>query len=58
MDLDEAVEKGLIEYIGREIDDKYNQEILNMAINEDIDKDIKLSTPHSTEQEISQLEGS
>lgn len=42
MDLDEAVEKGLIEYIGREIDDKYNQEILNMAINEDIDKDIKI----------------
>ena len=29
-----------------------------MAINEDIDKDIKIVYTHSTEQEISQLEGS
>lgn len=42
MDLDEAVEKGLIVYIGKEIDDEYNQKILDGAINEDIDKDIKV----------------
>lgn len=42
MDLDEAINAGLIVYIGSEIDDKYNQEILDMAINEDIDKDIKI----------------
>ncbi len=42
MDLDKAIDSGLIEYIGSEIDDKYNQELLSMAINEDIDKDIKI----------------
>ena len=42
IDLNEAVDSGLIVYIGSEIDDKYNQEILNKAINEDIDKDIKI----------------
>lgn len=42
MDLDKAMEAGLIEYIGKEIDDKYNQELLDLAINEDIDKDIKI----------------
>lgn len=42
MDLDEAVKKGLIAYIGKEIDDEYNQKILDGAINEDIDKEIKV----------------
>ena len=42
MELEEALDKGLIQYIGKEIDDKYNQEILNMTINEDIHKDIKI----------------
>ena len=42
MGLEEAIDKGLITYIGKEIDDEYNQRILDMAINEDIDKDIKV----------------
>lgn len=44
MDLDEALEKGLIEYIGKEIDDKYNAEILNRSIRkgEELDKDIRV----------------
>lgn len=42
MDLDKALEEGLIQYIGKEIDDKYIQETLNLAINEDIDRDIKV----------------
>ncbi|MGN9165911.1 phospho-sugar mutase [Tissierellaceae bacterium HCP3S3_D8] len=42
MDLQEAVEKGLIVYIGKEIDDEYNQRVLDMSINDDIDKDIKV----------------
>ncbi|MBC8591350.1 phospho-sugar mutase [Wansuia hejianensis] len=42
MDLDEALDKGLITYIGKEIDDDYHQKRLDMAINDDIDKDIKI----------------
>ena len=42
MDFDEAISKGFITIIGKEIDDEYNQELLNMAINDDIDKDIKI----------------
>ena len=42
MDLEEAKEKGLIEYIGKEIDDAYEKELLNLSLNEDIDKDIKI----------------
>ncbi len=42
MDLDEAVENGLIQYIGKEIDDAYDKELLNLALNDDIDKDIKI----------------
>lgn len=42
MDLDTALENGLITYIGKEIDDEYNQIIVDMAINEDIDKDIRV----------------
>lgn len=42
MDLDQAIDKGLIEYIGKDIDDSYYAEVLKMTINEDIDKDIKI----------------
>ena len=44
MELDEALEKGLIEYIGSEIDDKYNKEILSRSIRtgEELDKEIRV----------------
>ncbi len=42
MGLDEAMEKGLINKIGKEIDDEYTADLLKMAIREDIDKDIKI----------------
>lgn len=42
MDLDEGKEKGLINIIGKEIDDEYITELLKMAIREDIDKDIRI----------------
>lgn len=42
MNLDEAVNKDLIQYIGKELDDEYNQKIIDMAINDDIDKDVKI----------------
>ncbi len=42
MDLNKAIESGLIEYIGEEIDNKYNSELLGLSLNDDIDKDIKI----------------
>lgn len=42
MSLDDAIEKDLISYIGKELDDAYNKELLNAAINDNIDKDIKI----------------
>ncbi|MFA7412333.1 MAG: phospho-sugar mutase [Tissierellaceae bacterium] len=42
MDLSEGVEKGLIQYIGKEIDQAYDEELLKLSINEDIDKDIAI----------------
>ena len=42
IDLEDGIEKGLINIIGREIDDEYNQYIIDMAINDDIDKKIKI----------------
>lgn len=44
IELNEGLEKGLIEYIGSELDDKYNQEILNRSIRdgEELDKDIRV----------------
>lgn len=42
MELEEAVEKGLIEYIGKEIDDEYNSELLKLSLNDDIDKNVKI----------------
>lgn len=42
MDFEEAKSKGLIKMIGKEIDDEYNSKLLEMAINEDIDKTVKI----------------
>ena len=42
MDLDKALEQGLIEYIGEDLDKKYNSELLKLSLNDDIDKDIKI----------------
>ena len=43
MDLDKAIESGLVEYFGDELDNKYIKDILSLTINdEDVDKDIKI----------------
>ena len=42
MDFEKAKEEGLIEIIGKEIDDEYAAELLKMSIHDDIDKDIKI----------------
>ncbi len=42
MNYDEAIKKGLINIIGNEIDDEYTKALLNMSINDDIDKDVKI----------------
>lgn len=42
LSLQEGKDKGLIEIIGKEIDDDYTDKLLKMAINENIDKDIKV----------------
>lgn len=42
MDLDKAIESGLLEYIGKEIDDEYNRELLDLTIRDDVDKEIKI----------------
>ncbi len=42
MDFEEAKKKGLIEIIGKEIDDEYYSELLKMKINDDIDKNVKI----------------
>ncbi len=42
MDLDKAKEKGLIEMIGNEIDENYDEELLSLTLNDEIDKDIKI----------------
>ena len=41
-DKDQAMESGLLEYIGKEIKEEYIGKLLEMKINEDIDKDIKI----------------
>ncbi len=41
-DLDEALSNDMIEYLGEEIDEKYYQKRLDEAINDDIDKDIRV----------------
>lgn len=42
IDLEEGLDKGIISYIGKEIDDAYNQDVLDSAISDDIDKDIRI----------------
>ncbi len=42
MDLEEGLNKTLINYIGKEIDDEYIEDVKSLALNEDIDKDIKI----------------
>ena len=42
MDFEKAKEEGLIEIIGKEIDDEYTAELLKMPIHDDIDKDVKI----------------
>lgn len=42
IDLDKAIKDGLIEYIGKEVDDSYEKELLELKLNDDIDKDIKI----------------
>ncbi len=42
MDLDKGIKEGFIEYIDRQVDEKYNEELLNLKISNDIDKDIKI----------------
>ncbi|HAE92709.1 MAG TPA: phosphoglucomutase, partial [Tissierella sp.] len=41
IDLDKAIQDGLIKYIGKEVDDSYEEELLELKLNDDIDKDIK-----------------
>ena len=42
IDLKEAEARGLIEYIGKAIDDAYDKELLSLSLSDDIDKDIKI----------------
>ncbi|WP_026894542.1 phospho-sugar mutase [Clostridiisalibacter paucivorans] len=42
IDEEEAQEKGLLEYIGTEIDNEYIEKVKDLAIREEIDKDIKI----------------
>ncbi len=42
MDKEEAIEKDLLTYIGKELDNEYIDKVKSLALNEDIDKDIKI----------------
>ncbi|NLW23060.1 MAG: phospho-sugar mutase [Tissierellia bacterium] len=42
MDLEEALDRGLIKYIGKEIDYEYIEKIKKLAIRDDIDKNIRI----------------
>jgi phosphoglucomutase len=42
MDLNEAIERKYINYVGKEIDDEYIGKVKNLALNEDINKGIKI----------------
>ncbi|MDO5725427.1 MAG: phospho-sugar mutase [Tissierellia bacterium] len=42
MEFSEGLEKGIIEIIPKSVDDAYYEAVLGMAINDDIDKDIKI----------------
>ncbi|AEX85017.1 phosphomannomutase [Marinitoga piezophila KA3] len=39
---EEALNKGLLEYVGKEIEDEYIEKVKGLAIREEIDKDIKI----------------
>jgi phosphoglucomutase len=39
---EEALEKGLLVYVGKEIEDEYIEKVKGLAIREDIDKDVKI----------------
>lgn len=39
---EEAINKGLLEIIGQDIDDKYMEKVKELTLNEDMDKDIKI----------------
>ena len=42
IDLEEGIDKGLIKYLGEEIDDEYIEKVKALDLNEDIDKDIRI----------------
>lgn len=42
VELEDGKAKGLIEIIGKEIDDSYDEELLRMALSDEIDKDINI----------------
>ncbi len=42
MDKEEAMKKGLLTYIGKELDDEYIDKVKSLKLNEDIDKNIKI----------------
>ncbi len=42
VDLEEGLGKGLIKYIGREIDDAYVEKVLNASLRDDVDKEISV----------------
>lgn len=42
IDFEDAKKAGLIEIIGNEIDEEYNSKLLEMTINDDIDKSVKI----------------
>lgn len=42
IDLEEGIDKGLIQYIGKEIDDEYIEKVKALKVNDDIDKEIKI----------------
>ncbi len=42
MDFEEGLNKGLISYIGKDIDDEYVEYVKSLSLNDNIDKDIKI----------------
>ena len=42
MDMEEGLNRGLINYIGDEMDDEYVEKVKNLSLSDDIDKDIKV----------------
>lgn len=42
IDLEEGIEKALIKYIGKEIDEQYIEEVMNSSLRDDVDKEISV----------------